>query len=322
MPPCADDQPAAQQLSAWSEAAAADLEAFCATAGFETARDEPLGRHTSMGVGGPTPLMFWPHHPDAVATVLDWCASRGLAWRTLGGGTNILVADEGVAEPVVNLTRLRDGVRFEGTSFSCPAGIPTAQALRLATREGLGGLVWSTGLPGTIGGAAAGNAGCWGGQMADVVARLDVVGADGAYRSVQADELDWSYRRSGLTDRAGAGAVIVSLVLDLHPADRDELERESEQLRQSKRERQPVGARNAGCIFKNPDPDNPAGKLIDTAGCKGMRVGDAQISEIHGNFLINRGRATAADVDELIDTVKRAVRDHLGTALEEEIRRW
>jgi len=322
MIPRAHDKRVAEQLGAWSDAAFADLEAFCAAAGYETARDEPLGRHTSLGVGGPTPMMFWPHHPDAVATVLDWCASRGLAWRILGGGTNILVSDAGVAQPVVNLTRLSDGVQFEATRLSCPAGIPTAQALRLATREGLGGLVWSTGLPGTIGGAAAGNAGCWRGEMADVVARLDVVGADGVYRPMQADELDWSYRRSGLEDKAGVGAVIVSVVLDLHPANREELAKDAEQLLQRKRERQPVGARNAGCIFKNPDPDNPAGKLIDVAGCKGMSVGDAQISEMHGNFLINRGRATAANVDELIESVKRAVSEHLGVALEEEIRRW
>ena len=322
MTPRAHDKFVAEPLGAWSEAAFADLEAFCAAAGYETTRDEPLGRHTSMGVGGPTPLMFWPHHPDAVAAVLDWCACRGLAWRILGGGTNILVSDAGVAQPVVNLTRLSDGVQLEATRLTCPAGVPTAQALRMATRKGLGGLVWSTGLPGTIGGAAVGNAGCWGGAMADVVGRLDVVGTDGVYQSMQADALDWSYRRSGLEDRAGAGAVIVSVVLDLHPADREELEKQSEQLQQRKRERQPVGARNAGCVFKNPDAENPAGKLIDDAGCKGMRVGDAQISEMHGNFLVNRGRATTADVDELIESVKHAVAEQLGVALEEEIRRW
>ena len=158
--------------------------------------------------------------------------------------------------------------------------------------------------------------------MADVVSRLDVVRADGSFHSFAAGELEWSYRRLGLEEKAGSDAVIVSLVVELRPADRTALERRSGELRRDKRARQPVGARNAGCVFRNPDPDHAAGFLIDRAGCKGRRVGDAQISEIHGNFLINRGEATCADVDELIETVRSSVRARFGVLLEEEIRRW
>jgi UDP-N-acetylmuramate dehydrogenase len=315
-------EPTAGQAEIWTEAAIMELEAFCGAAAYEAARDEPLARHTSMGVGGPTPLMFWPRHPHAVAEVLEWCAARGLGWRVLGGGTNILVADAGVAEPVVNLCRLTDGVRFETSQAFYPAGLPTAQAQRQAARHGLGGLVWSTGLPGTIGGAAAGNAGCWGGQMADVVSRLEIVDNLGVCRAIEATELDWSYRRCNLQQVAGPGAAIVSLVLNLYRADHADLEMRSEHLQRKKKARQPVGARNAGCIFKNPDADNPAGLLIDDAGCKGRRIGDAQVSEMHGNFLINHGQATAAEVDELIESVKHEVREQTGIALEEEIQRW
>ncbi len=318
----AHDNTVRSQAREWTGTAWDELAAVCAAEGAEVARDEPLARHTTMGVGGPTPLMFWPQHPEAVATILEWCAGRGLGWRVLGGGTNVLVSDAGVDEPVLNVTRLRDGGRFDADGATLPAGLPTAQALRAAIAKGLDGLVWTTGLPGTLGGAAAGNAGCWGGQMADVTTRLDVVDPHGVWQSIGAEQLSWSYRRLDLTGAIGAGTVIVAVTVRLEPADADSLTRRSDELQARKRESQPVGARNAGCIFKNPDPDTAAGMLIDKAGCKGLRVGDAEISEVHGNFLINRGHATAADIDALIARAAGTVRETLGVELEEEIHRW
>ena len=310
------------EAAVWTSAALADLEELCRAEGCEVRAQEPLARHTSIGVGGPTPLMVWPSHPEAVAATLQWCASHGLEWRVLSGGTNILVGDAGVAGPVVNVTRLTDGVRVDAPNVVFPAGLPTAQALRVAIREGLAGLVWSTGLPGTIGGAAAGNAGCWGGEAADVVTRLDVVDGEGKWRSFESSELSWAYRSVDLERTAGAGAVIVRVTMDLGEGDPAALQERSDELQRVKRERQPVGARNAGCIFKNPAPDTSAGQLIDEAGCKGMSVGRAEISTLHGNFLINRGGATAADVDQLIEAVTSGVRERCGASLEEEIRRW
>jgi UDP-N-acetylmuramate dehydrogenase len=240
----------------------------------------------------------------------------------LGGGTNVLVSDDGVAEPVLNLSALTEGADVGAPIAVFPAGTPTAQALKETIREGLQGLVWATGLPGTMGGAAAGNAGCWGGQMADVVTRLDVVDGSGGWHTLSADELRWNYRSHPLPGSMCEAAVIVAVAVTLHPHDPDKLQQRSDELHAAKRERQPVGARNAGCIFKNPEPDSAAGMLIDEAGCKGLRVGDAQISELHGNFLINHGNATAGDVDELIARVKKTVQRRFGMALEEEIHRW
>ena len=318
----AHDNAVRSQTREWTDTAWDELAAVCAAEGTEVARDEPLARHTTMGVGGLTPMMLWPQHPEAVATILEWCAARGLGWRVLGGGTNVLVSDAGVDEPVLSLTRLCDGVRFGSAGATFPAGLPTAQALRASIAAGLDGLVWTTGLPGTLGGAAAGNAGCWGGQMADLTTRLDVVDPNGVWQSISAQQLSWSYRKLDLAGEVGPGAVIVAVTVRLEPADADSLARRSGDLQARKRESQPVGARNAGCIFKNPDPDKTAGMLIDKAGCKGLRVGNAQISELHGNFLINRGNATAADVDSLISRVTRTVREALGVELEEEVRRW
>jgi UDP-N-acetylmuramate dehydrogenase len=134
--------------------------------------------------------------------------------------------------------------------------------------------------------------------------------------------LRWAYRSTPLPERLGAGAVIVALGLSLQPGDPVTLQSCADELHTAKRQRQPIGARNAGCIFKNPNPGNPAGQLIEAAGCKGLRVGDAQISELHSNFLINHGGATSADVEKLIETVVKTVHRRSGHALEEEIHRW
>lgn len=306
----------------WDSTAVATLEAICVSEGCETTRNEVLRRHTSMGVGGPTPLMVWPGHPEAIAKVLEWCAERRLAWRILGGGTNVLVSDAGVMEPVVSLTNLIDGAKVRTSTAMFPAGVPTAQALRVNARSGLAGLVWSTGLPGTIGGAVAGNAGCWGGQMADVVARLDVIDEAGKWQILEANDLAWSYRQLRLPTTVGPSAVIVYVTVNVRPENPSKLTSRSSKLQQLKRESQPVGARNTGCIFKNPDPDHPAGWLIEQAGVKGIGIGNAQISELHGNFLINHGGATSADIEALITQVQTAVQEQSGVVLEEEICRW
>lgn len=306
----------------WTEADLRDAVTFLESEGCAVRRAEPLARHTSMGVGGPAPLMLWPPHPEAVAATISWLAARRLAWRVLGGGTNVLVSEAGITEAVVNLTRLTQGTTIEVPTINFPAGMTTSQAMRTAARQGLAGLDWSTGLPGTIGGAAAGNAGCWGGEMSDVVQRLDLVGPDGEWQSLPASRLAWSYRRVDLEAKAGDGAVIVGVTVDLEPGHRPTLEERSQELQELKRRRQPVGARNAGCIFKNPDSDRSAGQLVEEAGCKGLCIGGAEVSALHGNFITNDGSASADDVDELIALVKERVCRHHGVSLEEEIRRW
>lgn len=306
---------------AWDPAAVADVVALCRDHGCAYAADEPLARHTSMGVGGTTPLMVWPPRPEAVAEVLSWIARRGLPWRPLGGGTNVLVSDRGMDAAVIHLGRLTDDVRTTMPEITFPAGLPTALALRLAARQGLAGLEWTTGLPGTIGGAAAGNAGCWGGEMADMVSRVDLFEARGGWQSLGADEVTWEYRRADFGHPPESFA-IVAVTVRLQPGDPEALEARYRELQQVKRQRQPVGARNAGCIFKNPPGELGAGQLIDSAGCKGMRVGDAQISELHGNFIVNRGGARSEDVERLIAAVAERVEAHHGVRLQEEIRRW
>jgi UDP-N-acetylmuramate dehydrogenase len=249
-------------------------------------------------------------------------SAHGLGWRVLGGGTNVLAGDRGIDDAVINLTRLTEGTRFDGHLATFPSGMPTAQALGVTLRDGLDGLVWATGLPGTLGGAVAGNAGCWGGDMATTVDALKVVTSTGSWMEIAAEDLGWSYRQLDLTEAAGAGAVIVAARMALAPADPASLKARSEELQARKRLSQPVGARNSGCVFRNPDAENSAGRLIDLAGCKGRRVGAAEISTVHANFIVNRGGASSADIEGLIELVKREVSSRFGIHLQEEIRRW
>ena len=158
--------------------------------------------------------------------------------------------------------------------------------------------------------------------MATTVDTLEVVTAQGVWLRLAAADLQWSYRRLGLAQKAGTGSIVVSTTMSLEPADPKVLAARCEDLQGRKRSSQPVGARNAGCVFRNPGSDRSAGLLIDQAGCKGMRVGDAEISDVHGNFIINRGRASSAQVEELIERVKQEVKSQVGILLEEEIRRW
>ena len=353
----------------WSASARSDLQKLAAREGCRYSEGEPMARHTSMGVGGPATVMLWPQRPASVRHIIAWLAVRGLPWRCLGGGSNLLVADKGVAEAVIALSSLLEGARIDASQQQAdlPAGMPTAQALRHTATEGLDGLVWAAGLPGTIGGAAAGNAGCWGGEMSEVVDRLQVITGAGKARELSGSELGWSYRQlrmpatvtsAGAAEReesivvggdAGRGDTHVAIVrvhIRLQSADAQELVARYEKLQATKRRRQPMGARNSGCIFRNPDapteasrsgseldgepsarqPREPerrsAGQLIDQAGCKGLREGDAQVSEQHANFIVNLGKATMHDVELLIQRVRTRVRERFEIELSTEIRQW
>lgn len=305
----------------WSATAVAELAALATSIGCAFDRDEPLARHTSMGVGGPTPLLAWPGELEQVRRLVGWMTDRDLAWRVLGGGTNLLVGDAGVAEPVIGGTRLTAGTEVSPEAGHFPAGLPTARALRASVEAGSDGLVWAAGLPGTIGGAAAGNAGCWGGEMANAVTYLDVVDRRGDAVRIAAEDLAWRYRGLSLPGPY-TESTIVAVGVRLTPADRMELRERYSAWQELKRQRQPIGARNAGCIFRNPEPARGAGALLDGAGCKGLRHGGAEISAVHANFIVNRGDATADDVLRLLEAVQQRVRERFGVLLEPEIRRW
>lgn len=312
----------ASRTERWSRPAIRDIVARTRDSGCRASETEPLARHLSMGIGGPCAAMLWPRDVDIVSDLLAWMSERALPWRTLGGGTNLLAPSKGVGAAILNLTEMTGPGAWSHDHARLPAGMTTGAAVRQSIDRGLAGLVWATGLPGTVGGAAAGNAGCWGNDMGSTVEALELARPDGEREWVQANRLAWGYRSLDIDAAGGTGAVIVAVRARLQAADAGELRSQHEELHEIKRERQPVGARNAGCIFRNPAGERSAGELIDLAGCKGLRVGDAEVSTMHANFILNRGGATAEHVDELIDLVDRRVADRFGFRLQPEIRRW
>jgi UDP-N-acetylmuramate dehydrogenase len=222
---------------------------------------------------------------------------------------------------VINTTRLTAGTTTHPDHVTFAAGLPTAQALHRTVEAGLSGLVWAAGLPGTLGGAAAGNAGCWGGDMATSTNYLDVIDGEGQAHRVQGVDLAWAYRELKLPATIAEPWCIVAISIQVESDNPATLRVDYEQLQARKRALQPIGVRNSGCIFRNPE-GGAAGAILDAAGCKGQQVGGAVVSSQHANFIVNDGDATAADIETLIAQLVATAREHQDVVLEPEIRRW
>ena len=285
---------------------------------------EPLSRHTTFRIGGPADLFLAVDSEEALIAAVRWSINQQLPYLILGGGSNVLVADVG-ARGIVIANRARRWKReavdvdhtFRLRIASC---VPLSQFARHSLGIGLAGLEWSVGIPGSVGGAIVGNAGAYGGCMADSLATVRVVGADGALTDLAADDLCLGYRTSALkssrTD-TDTQLTIVSAEFILETGDRSELQARAAGYLARRRQGQPKGA-SAGSIFANP-PGDSAGRLIEAAGLKGAVRGAAQISALHANFIINRGGATAADVLALMNLAGQTVLDRFGVTLRPEI---
>lgn len=277
----------------------------------------PLARLTTMRVGGPATVVTLDAVDD-LAELLD----RPRRW--LGKGANLLVGDEGVPEPVVRL-----GQRFAQLEIAAAAGgrarvragaaVDLAKLIAATTQAGLAGPEGLAGVPATVGGALRMNAGtatCW---MLDWVARVEVMlHGERAPRTLDRAELPARYRDCGLPQ----GTLFLDCELELATADPERLRAMAARLKQAKAATQPLAARSAGCVFKNPSPELPAGRLIDQLGLKGTRVGGAMVSPVHANFIVNDADATAGDIARLITLIRRRAWDERGVALEMEVETW
>ena len=276
---------------------------------------EPLSRHTTMGVGGPAAVMAFPRSADELRTTLELRCELGVPHRVLGGGSNLLVVDEGLDELVVNtesLTRVALGA--DGT-VTAEAGASLVNTVLKCCRAGWRGIESAVGIPGSVGGAAAMNAGAYGFSISDVV--RDVLAFDeNGERLAPAGGFEFRYRGSSIPE----GAAVASLTLQLAKEDPAVLREETQRLTRKRIDSQP-GGRNAGCMFKNPK-DAAAGQLIDALGLKGTRCGGASVSPKHANFMVNDGGATAQDVLGLLELVHDVVRREAGIDLEREVRVW
>ncbi|MCL6450023.1 MAG: UDP-N-acetylmuramate dehydrogenase [Acetobacteraceae bacterium] len=278
---------------------------------------ESLRRHTSLRIGGPADLFFLPRDEADAQTGLDFARRRGWPCYVLGAGTNLLVRDEGVRGLVVKTAPGLSWVRFEGAAVRAGGGFPLARLVRLAADRGLCGAEELAGIPGSVGGAVVMNAGAHGRAIADVLTGARVLFPDGRLEDVGPERLGLRYRGSALVD---SGALVVEARLELAPGgDPVELRRRIREGLEQRRRSQPPEP-SAGCVFRNPSPERPAGWLIEQAGCKGLREGGALVSATHANFIVNVGAASARDVLTLIERVRRAVSIRFGVDLELEIR--
>ncbi len=286
-------------------------------------RDVPMARYTSFKIGGPADFLVTAVAPSELAAVIACCQAHGVPFLVLGRGTNLLVRDGGIRGVVVRLEGKFLAVGFEGPLVRAGAGAALADVARECGRRGLSGLEFAVGIPGSVGGAVVMNAGAYGGEMKDVVEAVDCLvpdptggGPSGDIVTLGPGDLDFGYRSS----RPGReGLIVLSARFRLTLGDPAAIKATEDDYTARRRAKQPLDLPSAGSVFKRPE-GRYVGTLIQEAGCKGLRVGDAQVSELHANFIVNLGSATARDVLTLIDFVQRRVQAHAGVRLEPEIR--
>ena len=281
---------------------------------------EALAPFTTFGIGGPAEVLYFPRRAEDLRRVFMIHRGAGEEPIFLGGGSNVLVSDEGVAEPVVIMRQGFDVLEWEESGpdrvmIRVGAGVASAALVNRAGERGWADLTFLAGIPGTVGGAAVMNAGYGQKAMADVLVSLTVMNRDGQAVRLERDDLDYGYRRLSLAK----GAVVVEAELLSGLADPEAVAGEIRESREKRGRTQPKGARSAGSFFKNPENDF-AGRLIEAAGLKGRAYGGAQVSPVHANFIVNNGSATAGEVLTLAQQVRDEVEARFKVRLEPEVR--
>jgi UDP-N-acetylmuramate dehydrogenase len=289
-------------------------EALVAALGDAVRFDVPLSRFTSLRVGGAADALVSPPDRDALAECLRIAARHALPVTVLGNGFNTLVRDGGIEGVVLRTQRLRGILRRDG-DLVAEAGVTHTTLTRHCVREGLAGLEFTAGIPGTVGGWVAMNAGVPDREVKDVVRAVELMEAEGG-RCLPVEGLRFAYRSAAGLPR---GAVVVAAAFRVRESHPEAVQTEVDRHLGKRSRTQPLDVPSCGSVFKNP-PGDFAGRLIEAAGLKGARVGGAEISALHANFIVNRGGATAGDVLALIETARARVRERTGIELEPEVR--
>jgi UDP-N-acetylenolpyruvoylglucosamine reductase len=274
----------------------------------------PLSRFTTLGTGGPARWFGRPETQEQLAEMLAWAAEQGVSVSVVGLGSNLLVADEGVEALVLKLSGELAGATAEGERLVAGGGAPLAVCLHRARAAELGGLEFACAIPGTVGGGVWMNAGAYGGDIAGVLERALVVSADGSSWRTPV-ELGLEYRRSALRP----GEVVARAEFALEPRPAEEIKATVAAMQAQRKAAQPTNKRTFGSVFKNPEHELTAGRMLEAAGLRGYRIGGAQISPRHANFIENADGARAADAIALMAEARRRARDEFGVTLEHEV---
>lgn len=277
----------------------------------------PMARYTTFRVGGPADVLVNIADTREIATALRAARNAGVPATIIGNGSNLLVRDGGIRGLVIRIAGDCASMSREGDVIYAKAGVSMSAAAQFALSEGLSGLEEIAGIPGTLGGGVIMNAGAYGGELSQIVTRVDAVTIpDGKTVVFEGPDLGFSYRHSAMME---AGVIVTDVTLHLTPGDPAAIRARMEELGKARRDKQPLNYPSAGSTFKRP-VGLFAAKLIDDCGLRGLRVGDAQVSEKHTGFVVNLGKATASDILSLIDQVRSRVMEATGVMLEPEVR--
>jgi UDP-N-acetylmuramate dehydrogenase len=277
--------------------------------------NKPLAPFTTWKIGGPADLLIVPKDKERLAVALSILRRYNVPWMVIGRGSNMLITDKGVRGAVIKLGKLLDYVRFEGETTYVGGGYSLIKLSAVASRRGLSGLEFAGGIPGSVGGAVYMNAGAHGSDMSRIVQHAEVMLDNGELVVWKAEDLGYRYRHSILQEKSG---IVTEAVLKLSQGDPKAIDRARAEFRERRLATQPLQLASCGSVFRNP-PDHHAAKLIEEAGLKGLRVGGAQVSPLHANFIINTGRASAVDVIALIEQVQATVQEKFGIRLVPEV---
>jgi UDP-N-acetylmuramate dehydrogenase len=296
------------------------LENDLRSAGFrgELLSEEPLAPYTTWRIGGPAELLAIPADRDDLLAAVAWARARGQAWRILGNGSNLLVRDGGVRGLVVRLKRVLDHFRVDGAIVTAGAGASFPALANMAARHGLAGLEFAAGIPGTVGGAIVMNAGWHEFETGTLVSSVEVLEADGSVVAYGLDACRFGYRASAFR---GAGRVVLGAGFRLTPDDPEAIQARLDGFAASRKANQPTEVPSCGSVFLKPEGDF-AGRLIESAGLKGRRIGDVQVSPKHANFFVNLGHGTAKDALAVVELVEAEVFKASGVRLTREFEEW
>ena len=280
-------------------------------------KEEPMRLHTTFRVGGPADLFVSPNSVEEVCKVTALCREEGVPYYIMGNGSNLLVSDQGYRGVIIQFYKEMNDISVEGTLLRAQAGALLSAVANRALLESLTGFEFAAGIPGTLGGACVMNAGAYGGEMKDVLVRVTVLDEDDKIHVIEKDDLELGYRTSIIAKK---GYTVLGAEIELQEGEKEAIRTRMNELKEKRVTKQPLEYPSAGSTFKRPE-GYFAGKLVQDAGLRGFRVGDAMVSEKHCGFVINAGEATAAQVDELMKQVSAKVREQFGVTLEPEVKR-
>lgn len=279
--------------------------------------DEPMAKHTTFRVGGPAKFYAVPSNADEITQLVQTASEENIDYFLFGRGSNLLCGDLGYDGLMIEIGSRMDKITWdEGGIVTAQAGVALGRLAQRVLAHERAGFEFASGIPGSVGGAVAMNAGAYGGEIKDCLVSAKVLDDKGNVREISAEHLDLAYRSSKILSR---GYIVLEATFHFAKGNKEEIESRMKELNAKRREKQPLEFASAGSTFKRPE-GYFAGKLIEDAGLRGYTVGDAQVSTKHCGFVINRGKATAADVKQVIDDVTRIVKEKFSVSLEPEVK--